>query len=135
VLAGVLVLAACSEGRATPGYEPVSPAAADARQVTLQGPCGASADVSVDEQDSQIVMTAVWRGGNDDACVATVPVSLDDPIGSRDIVDPDLHRRWALQGDQWLSLDWCGVAARCDSQSTLPPATVGGPSPSPSTTG
>jgi hypothetical protein len=40
-------------------------------------------------------------------------------VGERDLVDGDAKRRWALVDSVWVSIDWCGVDARCEHDEDL----------------
>lgn len=119
VLTVVVSCVACSEPETTPGFTPSSPTAAESTQIEIVGPCRATADVALEEDDDQIVVSAVWRGGVDGDCAATETLDLDDPVGERDLVDRDTERRWALVDDVWVSIDWCGIDARCDEDADI----------------
>jgi hypothetical protein len=122
-LAGALclfVVASCAENDVRPGFSPRSPVEATATVLNIEGPCDADPDVAVDEGESQIVVSVVWRdatAGDDCATVAEVP--LAQPVGERDLVDGDAKRRWALVDSVWVSIDWCGVDARCEHDEDL----------------
>lgn len=114
VTVALIGVGGCSESDASPGFMPSSPAAADATELDIDGgACGATADVALDEQDNQIVLSVVWRGGSKDDCGGGATVALESPIGARDVVDKDAQRRWALVDGAWVSIGWCGVDGRC----------------------
>ncbi len=122
-LAGALcifVVASCGEADVRPGFAPQSPVEATATMLGIEGPCNANPDVAVDERDLQIVVSVVWRDAvTSEGCVTVAEVPLTEPVGERDLVDSDAKRRWALVDSVWVSIGWCGVDARCESEVDL----------------
>lgn len=110
----IVLVGACSERSATPGFSPTSPVDEGATSLVVTGPCGTTADLAVDESEAQIVVSAVWRGTEEGDCDATATIELDDPVGGRDLVDRDAERRWAHVDGAWVSIGWCGVDTRCE---------------------
>ena len=108
------VAGSCSERSASPGFTPTSPVDGAATSFVVTGPCGTTADLAVDENAAQIVVSAVWRGAVDGDCAAEATIELDDPVAGRDLVDRDAERRWAHVEGTWVSIGWCGVEARCE---------------------
>lgn len=88
--------------------------------LSIEGPCNANPDVAVDEDDLQIAVSVVWRSAQTgDDCVTVAEVPLAAPVGERDLVDSDAKRRWALVDSVWVSIGWCGVEERCESEVDL----------------
>lgn len=122
-LAGALcliVVASCTEDDVRLGFTPQSPVEATATVLNIEGPCNANPDVAVDEDELQIAVSVVWReAATSDGCVTVAEVPLTAPVGERDLVDSDAKRRWALVDSVWVSIGWCGVEARCESEADL----------------
>jgi hypothetical protein len=117
---GVVIAAGCTESDARPGFTPQSPVEPDATSLTIEGPCNSDPDVAVGESETQIVVSVVWRdAATDDGCATVAELPLTQAVGVRDLVDSDAKRRWALVDSVWVSIGWCGVDARCESDEDL----------------
>jgi hypothetical protein len=116
----VVIGASCGGDDVRPGFTPQSPVEPTATVLSIEGPCNANPDVAVDERDLQIVVSVVWReAATSDGCATVAEVPLAEPVGERDLVDRDAKRRWALVDSTWVSIGWCGVDTRCESDEDL----------------
>ena len=83
---------------------------ADVGGVTLESGCYEGLDADVELVDGQIVvtsMTASRRIGGD--CGSAVQTGLEP---GPDVVHPEAEARWALVGDTYRKVDYCGVETR-----------------------
>jgi hypothetical protein len=112
-----LVLAACStDGRSEAALSAVG---IDDGSIVLVAGCFEEAGADAEARGGQIVVTSLWgRGRIDGECATEVP--LDFRPGP-DVVDVEAERRFALVGDNYRQIDYCGLETqRCVPFSTEP---------------
>lgn len=104
----LLVAAACgSNGKSEAALSGVD---IETDSIALVTGCFEQAGGDAELVDGQIVMTSLWGQGRIDGDCATA-VPLDFPPGP-DVVDAEGGRRFALVGDSYRQIDYCGIETR-----------------------
>jgi len=115
------ILAVGAYGCSGPGRAGLSGVEIDAGQGTLTLVTGCYDRVGGDAElrDGQIVVTDLWgEGARDGDCAGSVPLDLQP---GPDVVDPEREQRYALVGDSYRPVDYCGLETpRCVPFSTEP---------------
>lgn len=106
-VAPMLALAACGGDTETVLLGSVE---ADAGVVHLGSGCWEHLDAEVELVDGQIVVTAMTASGRiDGECLTTVRTGL---AAGPDVVHPEASALWAMVGDTYRKVDYCGVDTR-----------------------
>jgi hypothetical protein len=109
-------VAACSGGRSDAAVSGVD---IDEDSIALITGCFKEAGGDAELRDGQIVVTSLWgKGRIDGDCANGVP--LDFRPGP-DVVDVEGEKRFALVGDSYRQIDYCGIETqRCEPFSAEP---------------